>query len=209
MSQEITQASSLIQNQTLFDVQKIVEVEKNVTAPQTFTESSQSPQPLDFFRSALHKLADGREYSDEKSFKTFNKLSGTLEKFFTKAQKLDREEGHNEMRQGGMRRIETDLRKLFKGLGMPPQLAKHFSREITSAMRAEDVEQVNFSLTSTRSFNLEMQQEQIGYLETSDGAVAAGVNSSSQLYKAIRLMFRLICVPASFHSAAAAQNLTA
>lgn len=181
MSQEITQASSLIKNQTLYNLPKPATEEKNVTAPQTFTESSQSSQSLDFLRTAMHKLSGGREYSDEKSFKAFNKLSGTLEQFFSKAERLGREEGHHEMRGGGMRRIDTDLRKLFKGLGMPPQLAKHFSREITSALRSEDVEEVNFSLTSTRSFNLAMQQEQIGYLANGDSAVVAGVSNSFQL----------------------------
>lgn len=146
-----------------------------------------APKKLPFptenvLRTTMQKLSAGREYQDDESFKEFTKLSRTLEQTFSEARKVDRSEGERELKQGGLRRIDTDLRKLFKGLGMPPQLAKHFSRGISEAMLGDDVEQISFSLTSSRSFSLDSQQRQSGYLSYGDGSlVAAGVSSSFQL----------------------------
>ncbi|SHI55373.1 hypothetical protein SAMN02745165_00388 [Malonomonas rubra DSM 5091] len=181
MSEEINQIIPVIQRAPLPDLKQ--ESTRPQQAPQTFQRPEQSESKTETaLRTSLEKLSAGREYSDDKSFKAFTKLSRTLEKMFGDADKVDRDDGERELKQGGLRRIDTDLRKLFKGLGMPPQLAKHFSRSLTDAMRDEDVEQVNYSFTSSRSFSLEMQQEQLGYLASGDGSMAAtGISSRFQI----------------------------
>jgi len=136
----------------------------------------------DFLRQALKGLIPGGEHDDRKVSKAFNHLVKSLEKSFGEAPKLDRKTGEEEFRQGGLRRIDKDLRKLFKGLGMPPQLAKKFSRDMTEAMKNGDVEQINFSMTATRSFDLEIHQLQDAYLANGDGSLlAAGTSNSLQI----------------------------
>lgn len=182
MSQEINPSAPLLQRAPLPDLQQTAPGKKPTGIPPSDLATDKEPQRIDFLRSTLQQLTGGREHEDDKSFKAFTHLSRSLEQAFIGARKVDREDGEKELKQGGLRRIDKDLRKLFKGLGMPPQLAKHFSRGITDAMRSEDVEQVSFSLTSSRSFHLDVQQQQSGYIASGDGSmVAAGISNSFQL----------------------------
>ncbi len=185
MSQEIDTTSPLIRPSNLPNLQKTVLETKQQTDKKTTPELQKPADKLQeggFLRSILGELSAGREYNDDKSFKNFTRLTRSLEKFFTAADKVDREEGEKELKQGGLRRVDHDLRKLFKGLGMPSQQAKHFSRAMTDAMGQEGVEQINFSLTSSQAFQMELQQKQSAYLATGDGnAIAAEVSNSFQL----------------------------
>jgi len=181
MSQEINPSAPLIQRPPLPDLQQ-PNRDQPAAKQKPEVEEKRQLQPEELLRSTLKRLSGGREHEDDKSFKAFTKLSRSLEKTFGEAEKVEREDGERELKQGGLRRVDKDLRKLFKGLGMPPQLAKHFSRGISNAMGNEDVEQINFSMTSSRSFNLDVQQQQSGYLASGDGSmVAASVNNSFQL----------------------------
>ncbi len=147
-------------------------------APPATAES----RPGDFLFKALDQLAAGRKLNDKKSIKAFASLGQSLEKAFSTATKVDHKTGEEEIKQGGLRRVSKDLNKLFKGMDLPPQLAKQFSRGITEAMRQEDVEQINFSLTTSRSLNIEAYQLQEGYLSDGDGTtIAASVANSFQL----------------------------
>ena len=147
-------------------------------APPATAES----RPGDFLFKALDQLAAGRKLNDKKSLKGFASLGQSLEKAFSTATKVDHKTGEEEIKQGGLRRVSKDLNKLFKGMGLPPQLAKQFSRGITEAMRQEDVEQINFSLTTSRSLNIEAYQLQEGYLSDGDGTtIASSVANSFQL----------------------------
>lgn len=182
MSQEINPTAPLIHRPPLPDLQK-TEIEQKQSATSTKDRAeNKEVQQGELLRSNLQKLSAGHQYDDNKSFKAFTHLIRSLEHAFSGAQKVDREDGEEEIKQGGLRRVDKDLRKLFKGLGMPPQLAKHFSRGITDAMNNKDVEQVSFSLTSSRSYNLDVQQQQSGYLASGDGSmVAASLSNSFQL----------------------------
>jgi len=144
--------------------------------------ATEKSRPGDFLFRALDQLAAGRKLNDKKSLKAFTHLGQSLEKAFSNATKVDHKTGEEEIKQGGLRRVGKDLNKLFKGMGLPPQLAKQFSRGITDAMRQEDVEQINFSLTTSRSLNIEAYQLQEGYLSDGDGTtIAASVANSFQL----------------------------
>ena len=144
--------------------------------------ASEKTNPGDFLFKALEQLAAGRKFSSKKSLKAFASLGQSLEKAFSAATKVDHKTGEEEIKQGGLRRVGKDLNKLFKGMGLPPQLAKQFSRGITGAMRQEDVEQINFSLTTSRSLNIEAYQLQEGYLADGDGTtIAASIANSFQL----------------------------
>lgn len=183
MSQDITAtATPIVPSSPQTNLQQ-ADAGNNYSAPQTFSAPESGVSKTEIaLRTTLQKLSAGREYRDEKTFKDFTKLATTLEQVFGQARDVEREEGETELKQGGLRRIDTDLRKLFKGLGMPPQLAKSFSRGISDAMSAKNAEQISFSLTSSRSFDLSLQQEQLGYLATGDGSgVVAAVSSSFQL----------------------------
>lgn len=183
MSQEISATSPPIIQPAVLPEPQQTGTENSYAGPQTFTESENNVSKTETaLHTALQKLSGGREYRDEKTSRDFTKLSHTLEQVFSQAHKVEREEGEAELKQGGLRRIDTDLRKLFKGLGIPPQLAKSFSRDISDALSAEDAEQISFSLSSSRSFDLSRQQEQLGYLSSGDSnGVVAGVSNSIQL----------------------------
>lgn len=144
-------------------------------------QSEKSHHGRSIFKS-LDKIFHHRGQEEKQGMKTIGHLAKSLEKMFDKAQKVDHKTGEEEIKQGGLRRVSKDLSKLFKGLGMPPQLAKHFSRSMTSAMQNEDVEQIDFSLTATRAFSLNLQQTQQGYLASGDGSgVATNETNSFQI----------------------------
>lgn len=132
----------------------------------------------DFFK-ALEKMFAGNTHDSGKLQKSFNKLAHSLEKTFGEAPKVERETGEEEMRHGGLKRIGKDLSKMFKGLGIPKQLAKQLAHGITDAMKTDDVEQINFSLTASRAFNLEVQQLSQGYLANGDGKMVAVSSANS------------------------------
>ena len=129
---------------------------ETLTAPSGEQIEQQAPlaaeksSPGDFLFKALDHLAAGRKINDKKSLKAFSSLDQSLEKAFSDSTKVDHKTGEEEIKQGGLRRVGKDLNKLFKGMGLPPQLAKQFSRGITQAMKQEDVEQIDFSLTTSR-----------------------------------------------------------
>lgn len=180
MSQEITPSSLLIQRPQ--PSLRASERHQTATTQGKAARKKEQIPTENLLRSTLQKMSAGREHQDDESFKEFTKLSRALAQTFGEAQQVNRDEGERELKQGGLRRIDTDLRKLFKGLGMPPQLAKYFSRGISDAMSNDAVEQISFSLTSSRAFNLDVQQQQSGYLASGDGSgVAAGVSNSFQL----------------------------
>lgn len=138
--------------------------------------------PGKFLFKGLEQLAAGRKFNSKKSLKAFSSLGHSLEKAFSTATKVDHKTGEEEIKQGGLRRVGKDLNKLFKGMGLPPQLAKQFSRGITGAMRQEDIEKLNFSLTTSRSLNIETYQLQEGYLADGDGTtMATSIANSFQL----------------------------
>ncbi len=154
-------------------------------APAPVSPPADSPVRLEADRPLLKALdifSHQLEKGDEKIQKSFNHLAHSLEKMFGEAQDVDRETAEEELKEGGLRRVGKDLGKLFKGLGIPSQLAKQFAHGITAAIKQDDVEQIDFSLTATRAFNLDIQQTRQGYLATGDGAGGApSVSSSFQL----------------------------
>ena len=109
---------------------------------------------------ALNQVFSGRE---KQLSKTFDRLGDSLRKGFSEAPRVSDKQGTDEMREGGLRRIGKDVRKLLKGLGMPPQVAKFFSRNMMQAVRSEDVETVSLSFSSTRTFELQSTQLKQAY----------------------------------------------
>lgn len=117
-----------------------------------------------------------------KTQKNVQKLAGSLEKMFSEATKVDRETGEKEIKHGGLKRVAKDLNKLFKGLGMPPQLSKVFANAITEAMKNGDTEQIDFSFTASRSLTVDSYRSQKQTIELENGAaVATSASSRFQL----------------------------
>jgi|GEM_PF-1815598 len=151
-------------------------------ADKTASNQPETAKSTDFFKAALSKLSAGHKHAEKHSLKTISHLMRSLQKVFGDAPKVDRETGAEEMRHGGMRRVGNDLRKLFRGLGIPPQMAKEFAHGMTDALQNQETEQINFSLTATRSVNLNIQQLQSGYQASGDGSsIAAATANSFQL----------------------------
>lgn len=185
MSCEISTATPLHSRASLPD--PLQKQTAQTTAEETAVKSAAVPQRCDLFRNAVAKLSAGSGHEDRHSVKIFTELVRSLEKVFGEASKVDRDTGQEEMKQGGLRRIGKDLRKLFKGLGLPPQLAKQISRGMTDALQNQNVDQLNFSMTATRSVNLDVHQLQAGYLASGDGSTIAAASSDSLQLSAIQV----------------------
>lgn len=144
------------------------------------TSSRSKDKELPLFKS-LKQLASPTRHLG-KTQKHVQKLARSLEKMFSEATKVERETGEKEIKHGGLKRVAKDLTKLFKGLGMPPQLSKAFASTISEAMKDGDVEQIDFSFTASRSQTIDSyhsQKQSIG-LENS-AAVATSASSRFQL----------------------------
>ena len=163
-----------------------------ITAPKGEQTEQKAPLPTDrsrageFLFKALEKMTGGHKLNDKKSLKAFSHLSNSLEKAFSSATKVNHKTGEEEIKQGGLHRIGKDLSKLFKGMGVPPQLAKQFSGSITQAMGKEGVEQIDFSMTSSRSLSIEASEFQAGYLSDGDGTMIAGAVANSFQLSAVQ-----------------------
>lgn len=158
------------------------------------TQSASAPiteQPTPEQQSPLIRALDGmkayHKINDGKSLKALSHLGKSLDKAFSEAKQVDQETAEEEIKQGGLRRIGKDLRKLFKGMGLPPQAAKQMSRDITSAMKSGSTEQISFSLTTSRETALEMTQTQTGYLASGDGTEELVSTSSSLKVTALQV----------------------
>jgi len=156
MGQKIDQISTSISRTKLPDLTKQVRGQSQPAEKKSSQSAAESHQSTPL-RSILSELTAGREYSDDKNFKNFTHLARSLEKYFSGAETVDRQTGGKELSQGGLRRIDTDLRKLFKGLGVPPQQAKQLSRAIATAIGQKNVEQLSLPLASSSQLQLETQ----------------------------------------------------
>lgn len=136
---------------------------------------------------AVDSLLSYRKINDKKSLKAVSHLKESLEKATSKAVSVEKDTAEQEIKMGGLRRVGKDLKKLFKGMGLPPQLAKDLSRGITQAMRSEDVDQINFSLTTSRAATIEMTQTQTAYSETGDGSLKASSQASQLMMTAVQV----------------------
>jgi hypothetical protein len=139
------------------------------------------------FSSALDDTFHLRNINDEKSLKALSHLSESLDKAYSNATSVDQETSEREIKHGGLKRVGKDLRKLFKGMGLPPQAAKTLSRGITYAMKEDSTSQINFSLTTSRSTAIEFSQTQTGYLASGDGTEEAVSTSNSLKISALRV----------------------
>ncbi|MBN1957113.1 MAG: hypothetical protein JXQ81_06675 [Desulfuromonadales bacterium] len=119
---------------------------------------------------AVKQFPVQHKINDDRSLKAFAELSNSLEKALDGATPVDAQTADKEITEGGVRRIGKDLSKLFKGMGLDPHLAKQLSRSITASMQQEGVEQVDFSLTVTRSFSIDAYQLQDSYTGAADAA---------------------------------------
>ena len=149
MSQKIPPFPPRLHRSPLPDLQQPLRKQQPPEAAKTATGQSKALQQTEDLRLSLQKLASGQEHENDQSFKAFTKLSRTLEQTFAAASKMERGLGEKELRQGGLRRIDTSLRKLLKGLGMPAQQAKSLSRGISAAMAAENPKLSHFSVTGS------------------------------------------------------------
>ncbi len=187
MSQTISSTPAPIkQDNVNFLPREAIIVPKGEQTEQKAPRPTEKSGPGDFLFKALENLTGGRKLNDKKSLKAFSHLAGSLEKAFSNATRVDHKTGEDELKQGGMRRIGKDLTKLFKGMGIPPQLAKQFARSTTEAVREGGVEQIDLSMTSSRSYNIEAHQFQAGYLSDGDGTMIAGAVANSFQVSAIQ-----------------------
>lgn len=184
ISPMVTQAIPNEQQNTPVDPSKIA------TAPASETQGPESnvccPRQPPLVK-AVDGLSSYRKINDNKSLKAMAHLSQSLDKALADAKPVDKETAEEEIKQGGLRRIGKDLRKLFKGMGLPPQMAKQLSRGITETIRSEGVEQIDFSLTMTRAAALEMTQTQTAYTETGDGSITAASQTNQFMMTAVQV----------------------
>lgn len=158
-----------------------------ISVDQATIASQETKSSVHHYRKALDRLA--RPHHGERHHHHHHEvkdLAHSLEKAFD-SPKVDRETGEEELRQGGMRRVGKDLRKLFRGLGVPPQQAKQLARGLTEAIRDQDVEHIDLSLTATRAVSLEVSQVQSGYLASGDGTQSAAANAESFQLSAVQV----------------------
>ncbi len=133
--------------------------------------------------SSRHAIRDRyRKTHEDLGSKAFTSLTNSLARAFTNAVKVDQQTGEEETTQGGLQRVAKDLQKLFKGMGFPPQMAKQYARDISSAMGQEGVEQIDFSLETTRSLTVSAyNQSGAGVPGDDESAVASSQASGLQL----------------------------
>ena len=153
--------------------------QEKLRAPQQSTAP-----PAAVLDKALNQVFSGRE---KQLSKTFDMLGASLRKAFAEAPQVGDKQGVDEMREGGLRRIDKDVRKLLKGLGMPPQAAKFFSRNVMQAIRSEDVETVSLSFSSTRTFELQSAQLKQGYAANGEGSDLVGTQLSGFSVAAVQV----------------------
>ncbi|MCW9048726.1 MAG: hypothetical protein OQK50_00160 [Deltaproteobacteria bacterium] len=129
---------------------------------------------------AQHKI------NDDRSLKAFAELSKSLERALSGATSVDAQTADEEMTKGGVRRIGKDLSKLFKGMGLDPHLSKQLSRSITASMQQDGVEQIDLSVSITRTLNIEAYQLQSSYTDNADGTSSASTAMSGLQISAVQ-----------------------
>lgn len=179
MSQEIDKTAASISRAKLPEMSKSTRNQAQTADNKSAAKPTAEPQQSSSLRTILSELTAGREYSDDNSFKNFTHLVRSLDKYFSEAETVDRQTGTKELQLGGLRRIDTDLRKLFKGLGIPPQQAKQLSRDIAAAIGNNGVEQIDISLSTSNQTQLESQQTRGTYQASGAGRSGVTVEKNS------------------------------
>ena len=173
MSFAISTSTPLNSRTIASDLRQSDPVQKQIqqqNAAESKGKTTSAAQGSNIFRDGIAKLTADQTPENKHSLRTFTSLVRSLEKTYNDAPNVDRNTGGKEMGEGGTHRISKDLRKLFKGLGIPPQLAKQLAGKMTDALQNQDGGPVNISLTSTRTFNLNVQQLPGSYPTSSDGS---------------------------------------
>ncbi len=135
---------------------------------------------------ALESQASQHQINDKRSFKAFSDLSQSLAKAVDSSTLVDSATAEEEITQGGLRRIGKDLSKLFKGMGLDPQLAKQLSSRLTSALQEGGVEQIDLSVSMTRSVSIEAYRLQDSYQANAEGTSSSSVAASGLLVSAVQ-----------------------
>jgi len=141
---------------------------------------------------ALQQMAGKPEHEPDhhsdpgKIFKRLDKLAHSLSRAFGEASEVKKDEGDEEIRKGGLKRIEKDLGKFFREMGMPKGLAKQFAQVVTGAL-GDGAEEVGFSFSASRSTSLSFAQQQFAYLASGDGAAMVGASAESFQVTAVQV----------------------
>ncbi len=144
-------------------------------------------QARQHFSKNRHHHSDQSSYAGQDSYhktnedlttKAFTSLTNTLTRAFTSAVKVNPQTGEEETTRGGLQRVGKDLQKMFKGIGFPPQMAKQYARDISSAMGQEGVEQINFTLETTRSLTVSAYNQSGTATNVTDES-GAGISQAS------------------------------
>ncbi len=135
---------------------------------------------------ALESRANQHQINDKRSLKAFSDLSQSLSRALDSATQVDSATAEEEISRGGLRRIGKDFSKLFKGMGLAPQLAKQLSRSLTSALQEGGAEQIDLSVSMTRSVSIEAYQLQDSYQSNAEGTSSSSVAASGLLVSAVQ-----------------------
>ncbi len=152
---------------------------------QSSTSATENAPPLQS-SNAREISENGRKFNDDISSKAFSSLTGSLERAFSDAVKVDKKTGEEEISRGGLQRVSKDLQKLFKGMGFSPQSAKQYARDISSAMAQDGVEQIDFSLSMTRALTVSGYNQQGDAQPAGEDGAAAGARATGFQLTAIQ-----------------------
>ena len=137
-------------------------------------------------RHAAEQFPAQHRINDDRSLKALAGLAKSLDKALNGASSVDAQTADREITEGGVRRIAKDLSKLFKGMGLDPHLAKQFSRSVARTMQQEGVEQIDLSVSITRSLNMEAYQLQNSYTDKGDGPGSTSTAMTGLLISAVQ-----------------------